>query len=84
MNNIMKILATATIIISVLLWVPNIVFQEASSLWLYTFVFSGIGIILSILIKSKILIIGNAITFLSFFPVMFVGYLLDFSSQFIK
>ncbi|GIN89849.1 hypothetical protein J6TS1_37280 [Siminovitchia terrae] len=64
MNNIIKILATVTIVISLLLWLPNIVFQEASSLWLYTFVFSGIGIILLTMIKSKILIIGNTITFL--------------------
>lgn len=80
MNNFIKILATATIAISLLLWVPNIMFQEASSLWLYTFV-AGLGIILSIMIKSKILLIGNAIAFLSFFPVMFVGYIFDFVTQ---
>ncbi len=81
MNNFIKILATATIAISLLLWVPNIMFQEASSLWLYTFVVAGLGIILSIMIKSKILLIGNAIAFLSFFPVMFVGYIFDFVTQ---
>lgn len=78
MNNIIKVLATATIIISLLLWVPNIVFQKASSLWLLTFVFSGIGIILSVSVRSKVLIIGNIITFLSFFIVMFFGSILDF------
>lgn len=78
MNKFIKILATMTIIISLLLWVPNIVFQQASTLWLLTFVFSGIGIILSLIVRSKILMIGNVLTFLSFFPVMLVGYLLDF------
>ncbi|WP_100401773.1 hypothetical protein [Bacillus sp. FJAT-42315] len=78
MNNIFKFLATATIIISLLLWIPNIVFQEASSLWLLTFVFSGVGVILSIKIDSKILIIGNTITFFSFFILMFAGYVIEF------
>jgi hypothetical protein len=59
------------IIISLLLWLPNIVFP-ASSLWIFSFVFSGIGILLSVSVKSKILIIGNTLTFLL---VMFLGYL---------
>ncbi|MGM7634441.1 hypothetical protein [Bacillus sp. Hm123] len=78
MNNIFKFLATATIIISLLLWIPNIVFQEASSLWLFTFVFSGVGVMLSIKIDSKILMIGNTITFFSFFILMFIGYVIEF------
>ncbi|OZI12558.1 hypothetical protein CEW92_05900 [Bacillaceae bacterium SAS-127] len=78
MNNIFKFLATATIIISLLLWIPNIVFQEASPLWLLTFVFSGVGVVLSIKIDSKILIIGNTIMFFSFFILMFVGYIIEF------
>ncbi|WP_328005428.1 hypothetical protein, partial [Heyndrickxia coagulans] len=78
MDTIIKILATITIIISLLLWVPNIVFQQPSFLWILTFVFSGIGLLLAVSIKSKVLIIGNTITFFSFFLVMFFGYLLDF------
>ncbi len=78
MDTLIKILATITIIISLLLWVPNIVFQQASFLWILTFVFSGIGLLLAVSVKSKVLIIGNTITFFSFFLVMFFGYLLDF------
>ena len=78
MVKFIKIAAVSTIIISLLLWVPNIVFQKASFLWIFTFVFSGIGILLSVSVKSKILIIGNTITFFSFFIVMFLGYILDF------
>ncbi|MFJ7647018.1 hypothetical protein ACIQ1H_05690 [Lysinibacillus sp. NPDC097279] len=76
-----KALAVSTIIISLLLWVPNIVFQKASTLWIFTFVLSGIGIVLAACVKSKILIIGNIITFLSFFILMFLGYIFVFLTK---
>ncbi|MGE7840415.1 hypothetical protein FH508_0012380 [Lysinibacillus sp. CD3-6] len=76
-----KALAVSTIIISLLLWVPNIVFQKASTLWIFTFVLSGIGIVLAACVKSKILIIGNIITFFSFFILMFLGYIFVFLTK---
>ncbi|QPQ35636.1 hypothetical protein [Lysinibacillus sp. JNUCC-52] len=76
-----KALAVSTIIISLLLWVPNIVFQKPSTLWIFTFVLSGIGIVLAACVKSKILIIGNIITFLSFFILMFLGYIFVFLTK---
>ncbi|MFJ5766657.1 MULTISPECIES: hypothetical protein [unclassified Lysinibacillus] len=76
-----KALAVSTIIISLLLWVPNIVFQKASTLWIFTFVLSGIGIVLAVCVKSKILIIGNIITFFSFFILMFLGYIFVFLTK---
>lgn len=78
MVKFVKVLAVSTIVISLLLWVPNIIFQKASFLWIFTFVFSGVGILLSVSVKSKILIIGNTITFLSFLIVMFLGSVLEF------
>lgn len=78
MVKLVKVLAVSTIVISLLLWVPNIIFQKASFLWIFTFVFSGVGILLSASVKSKTLIIGNTITFLSFFIVMFLGSVLEF------
>ncbi|MFJ7666503.1 hypothetical protein ACIQXI_05310 [Lysinibacillus sp. NPDC097195] len=77
----LKALAVSTIIISLLLWVPNIVFQQASTLWLFTFVLSSIGIGLSVYAKSKILMIGNIITFFSFFIIMFLGYIFVFLTK---
>ncbi|WP_409369553.1 hypothetical protein [Lysinibacillus sp. 38-6] len=76
-----KALAVSTIIISLLLWVPNVVFQKASTLWMFTFVLSGIGVGLSVYAKSKILIIGNIITFFSFFIIMFLGYIFVFLTE---
>lgn len=81
MVQLVKALAVSTIIISLLLWVPNVVFQKASTLWLFTFVLSGIGIGLSVYAKSKILIIGNIITFFSFFILMFLGYIFAFLTK---
>jgi len=81
MVKMVKALAVSTIIISLLLWVPNIVFQKASTLWIFTFVLSGIGIVLAACVKSKILIIGNIITFFSFFILMFLGYIFVFLTK---
>lgn len=77
----MKGLAVSTIVMSLLLWVPNIVFQKASTLWMFTFVLSGLGIVLSVYTKSKILLIGNIITFFSFFILMFFGYIFVFLTK---
>ena len=77
----MKALAVSTIVMSLLLWVPNIVFQKASTLWMFTFVLSGLGIVLSVYTKSKILLIGNIITFFSFFILMFFGYIFVFLTK---
>jgi len=81
MVKLLKALAVSTIIISLLLWVPNIVFQQASTLWLFSFVLSSIGIGLSVYAKSKILMIGNIITFFSFFIIMFLGYIFVFLTK---
>ncbi|TKI69150.1 hypothetical protein FC756_09250 [Lysinibacillus mangiferihumi] len=81
MVKLVKALAACMIIISLLLWVPNIVFQKASFFWIFTFVFSAVGIALSVYVKSKILIIGNILTFFSFFILMFLGYLFVFLTK---
>ena len=81
MIQLVKALAVRTIIMSLLLWVPNIVFQKTSTLWMFTFVLSGIGIGLSVYAKSKILMIGNIITFFSFFIIMFLGYIFVFLTE---
>jgi len=81
MVKLLKALAVSTIIISLLLWVPNIVFQQASTLWLFSFVLSSIGTGLSVYAKSKILMLGNIITFFSFFIIMFLGYIFVFLTK---
>lgn len=69
-----KVISLACLISCILIWIPNIVFQVASPLFLLTFLLAPIGIIFAALIKNSWLIVANAFMFFSFFIVMFVGY----------
>lgn len=60
---------------SILIWIPNLVFQLASPLWMLTFLLAPIGIVLASLSKSYWLIFLNVIMFLSFFILMSLGYI---------
>lgn len=69
-----KIISLACLIISILVWVPNIVFQVASPLWIITFVLGIIGAVFAALGKNYWLMLGNIIMFFSFFILMAIGY----------
>ncbi|MCA0972133.1 hypothetical protein LCM20_16115 [Halobacillus litoralis] len=73
----MKITALACFMACVLVWVPNLVFQVASPLWLLTFLVAPVGIVLAAMLKHKWLIIGNTVMLFSFFWLMFGGYLVN-------
>lgn len=73
-----KTLSLGSLFISVLVWIPNIVFQIASPFWLLTFIIAPIGIVFAVLIKNYWLIVANTIMFFSFFIFMFIGYFFDF------
>lgn len=62
------------LIICILLWVPNIVFQISSPFWLLIYIFGPIGVILGGLSRDILLIILNVIITFSFFILMFIGY----------
>jgi hypothetical protein len=65
-------------LIGIAVWIPNILFQKASSYWLLTFVINPIGIYFGYLGKSKIGKILNIFMTGSFFIFMVIGYLINF------
>ncbi|MBN8233936.1 hypothetical protein JF544_01710 [Halobacillus kuroshimensis] len=66
--------AASSLVISLLMWVPNLVFQTASPLWLLTFIIAPIGAAFALLAKNYWLIAANIIMFFSFFILMAGGY----------
>ena len=61
-------------IISILIWVPNLVFQITSPLLLLIFIVPFIGLAFAVLAKNYWLIIANLIMGFSFFILMAFGY----------
>lgn len=70
-------IALISLIICILVWVPNVVLQIASPFWLLTFIIAPIGVVCAILIRKYWLAIANTVMFFSFFIVMFVIDLLN-------
>lgn len=70
-----KVISLVCLFICIIVWIPNIVFQVASPLFLVTFVIAPIGIVFAALIKRYWLIVANTFMFFSFFIFMFVGHL---------
>lgn len=70
-------LSYITILIGILLWVPNLIFQYGYSCWMLTFIINPIGIIFGIIGKSLWGIIWNILLTFSFFIIMFFGYLIE-------
>ncbi|UOR13632.1 hypothetical protein [Halobacillus amylolyticus] len=73
-----KVLSLVCLFICVLVWIPNIVFQIPSQLWMMTFVIAPIGIVFAALMKKRWLIVANTFMFFSFFIFMFVGYFVSY------
>jgi hypothetical protein len=59
----------------IVVWVPNLLFQQAYSFWLLTFLVNPIGVLFGVIAKSRLGIITNTIMSASFFLFMFLGYL---------
>lgn len=72
-----KNLSITCLVISVLIWIPNLFFQVASPLWLFTFLIGPLGAGLAFLGKKKGLLIANVVMTFSFFIVMAVGYIAE-------
>ena len=76
-KNKLKVISTICIILCVLIWIPNIVFQIPSPFFLLNFIISSVGIVLAVLVKSYWLIAINILMFFSFFIFMGIGYYID-------
>ncbi|MYL39102.1 hypothetical protein [Halobacillus litoralis] len=66
--------AASSLVISLLIWVPNLVFQVASPLWLLIFIIAPIGTAFAVLAKNYWLAAANTVMFFSFFILMAGGY----------
>ncbi|MCP3027098.1 hypothetical protein [Halobacillus sp. A5] len=73
----LKSLSLACFVLSVVVWIPNTVFQIASPLWILTFVVAPAGIIFALLIKNYWLVIINTFMLFSFVILMALGYFVN-------
>ncbi|SOC45108.1 hypothetical protein SAMN05878391_2611 [Salinicoccus kekensis] len=65
------------LLIGILVWIPNILFEISSPFWLLTFIVSPIGVVFGVLSKRTLLIFLNALMFFSFFIFMAIGYIIN-------
>ncbi|WP_270179720.1 hypothetical protein [Alkalihalobacillus sp. CinArs1] len=77
-EKLLKILAVSSLVLSVSVWVPNIVFQVASPFWLLTFIIAPVGIVSAALIRNYWLIGSNIFMLFSFFILMFTGNFVNY------
>ncbi|QFT87752.1 hypothetical protein FIU87_03720 [Bacillus sp. THAF10] len=73
MKNKMVLWSLICFIIGVLVWVPNVALDIASSWWLLTFIVGPIGVLLGILGKNYLLVVLNLLMTFSFFILMAFG-----------
>ncbi|MFD2628065.1 hypothetical protein [Oceanobacillus kapialis] len=71
-----KGISMVCVVLCVLLWVPNILYQLSSPLWLLTFPIAAVGLVFGWLARKSWLMIGNTLMFFSFFIVMAVGHVI--------
>lgn len=69
-----KYFSLVCFIASIILWLPNLIFQIPSTWYFGVFIIAPIGILLAMFSKSKWLILGNTLMFFSFFLLMGIGY----------
>ncbi|WP_377889671.1 hypothetical protein [Alkalihalobacillus sp. R86527] len=77
-NSSLKLLSITCLVVSILVWMPNIIFDVSSQLWIVTFFIAPVGVVFAALIKRRWLIIANTVMFFSFFIFMFIGYFVNF------
>ncbi len=76
-EKIYKVLSISCLLLSILIWIPNIIFGISSPLWMLSFFIAPVGIMFSALIRNYLLIIANVIMFFSFFILMSIGYIIN-------
>ncbi|PNP93074.1 hypothetical protein BMT55_06505 [Listeria newyorkensis] len=74
---LVRIVSLSFAILSMLAWMPNIVFQMASLWFLMSIPFAVIGFCFAMAVKSKGLIIANVVMFFSIPIVIYGMYILE-------
>ncbi|OEH54390.1 hypothetical protein AQ616_11560 [Oceanobacillus sp. E9] len=69
------ILSMISFIISLILWLPNFIYEYGYGYWLWTFLIGPIGIVLGYIGRSKLAVVLNILITFSFFIFMFIGFL---------
>jgi hypothetical protein len=59
----------------ILVWIPNLVYGQPPHYWLLTFIINPFGAVFGYIGRSKRMMLANGIMTVSFFIVMFGGYL---------
>ncbi|MCA1011579.1 hypothetical protein [Halobacillus halophilus] len=77
-EKLFRILAISSLIVCIAVWIPNIVFQTSSPLWMLTFIIAPAGVVFASLIKNAWLIVSNVAMLFSFFILMFAGYFINY------
>ncbi|MCP3027706.1 hypothetical protein [Halobacillus sp. A5] len=77
-EKLFRILSISSLMVCITVWVPNIVFQISSPLWMLTFIIAPAGIVFASLIKNSWLIVSNIAMLFSFFILMFAGYFINY------
>ncbi|MCM3618527.1 hypothetical protein M3936_13135 [Sutcliffiella horikoshii] len=70
----LKLASLICFITCVLLWVPNVLMEVSSPLWILTFVIGPIGLAFGLVGKQYVLAVFNLIMTFSFFWIMALGY----------
>lgn len=70
-----KKIALACLALCIIVWIPNIIFQVASPLWMATFILGIVGVAFAALARNYWLVAANLVMTFSFFIFMAIGYL---------
>ncbi|MEC3885433.1 hypothetical protein VKA52_16975 [Halobacillus sp. HZG1] len=77
-EKLFRTLAISTVVVCITVWIPNLVFQISSPLWMLTFIIAPAGIVFASLIKNAWPIVSNVAMLFSFFILMFAGYFINY------
>jgi hypothetical protein len=84
LRRIWAVLPIVTVVIGVLSWVPNLVLGAPRGYWVLTWVVNPVGMLIAFLglrrgaPYARFGVIANGVMSVSFFLVMFFGYLIAF------
>ncbi len=70
----LKMVSFICLILCIVIWIPNLVFQVASPLWILTYLIAAIGMAFAIISKSFWLAFFNLLMCFNFFILMALGY----------
>lgn len=80
-RKILEYISIGCVVLGVLMWLPNFIFQYGYGLWLYTIPVGIAGFILSVIVKKPGLAVLNFLVATSFFWLVWIGYALNRPSE---